>query len=1246
MANHVDIDARIDWQSFYMTRLDRPKQSGKQIISLCPFHGDRKPSFSVNTDTGMYNCFSCARRGNAYTFLTEGGMTEDAAKQYIHDLAGIEPAAAQPSTSAYTVPEIVDGQPAEARPEPRPPRLPKPPSYTVDTYAAAKHLDAERLRAWGLTESRGSVEIPYIDSDGVARCVRRRNADGFKWRQGSAGNIIPYGVWAARLQSIKDTKTVYLVEGESDAHTMWHRGIAATLGVPGVNMWRDEWCKYLDGAETIYIHKEPPSENSSGESIDAGQIFVDKICSSLANCDIRARVYVYQLAPSGYKDPSELHCKAPAEFDAKHAAAIDAAVEVEIVTAAEQRRELVGGLKIPDKYTVTAAGVFTERATPQGSIPVVVCPTPLTPTSTLVSVHDGSEKVGLRFRRGNAWKETYAKRSTVASTNAIVQLADTGLPVNSINARLIVEYLAAVEAANTAALPRIKTSHKLGWAGQVHLPYGAGDVLLDAPSMQTYVDAFHTGGDAEAWRSGAAALRRSHPVVRAMLAASLAAPLLTPLGQRSFCLYAWCRSRGGKALSLETPIPTPSGWATMGSIQTGDEVFDEAGNICTVTKAHEVLLNQKCYKVTFSDGSEIVADAGHLWKTTSASERRSLEARTPEARAKRLANISRPKGLNPNIAESNRRRAALLPPPVDGSIRTTQEIADSLLTKSGHRNHSIEVAGPIAMPAKELPIDPYTLGVWLGDGTTASGQITTADKEVIDHLRAAGYHPQKIKDKYGWGTRGLHKQLRLLGVLGNKHIPADYLRASFEQRLALLQGIVDTDGHICDRGHIELTLTCKPLIDGVHEMLATLGIKSTMRESRATIDGKDCGPRWRIKFITELPVCRLPRRAEKQKRDGFKGTHNRRYIVAVEQVDSVPVRCITVDSPNSLYLAGWQMIPTHNTAAEKVALSIWGSPNDLMVTFNATQVGIERLAEFYSDMPLGIDEMQVASGKQDTIDRIAYMIGAGRGRVRGTKEGTIAQAATWRTIAIMTGEQELIGSTSHAGVATRVLELATVPIDKETDARDAHRLVDEHYGWAGPKYVEKIMEIVSSKEKMKGLRGRFAEIETELADAVGDTAVPSHITSVSLLCLADELGADLLFSEPQDRYDCINLGIYILETVRLGDDGNADGNADDLDMSRKITTHIREWCASNKDHFTGERSPAFGVEEDGEYRILQTVLASEVEKMGWKKRQVYKALRDSGALEVAQDGTNAKSCRVNGSVAKCVVLRRWYEDDL
>lgn len=399
---------------------------------------------------------------------------------------------------------------------------------------------------------------------------------------------------------------------------------------------------------------------------------------------------------------------------------------------------------------------------------------------------------------------------------------------------------------------------------------------------------------------------KPHPIQRAFL-------LLDPCLEVMFGGAAG----GSKALALDTPIPTSTGWTAMGDLHAGDQVFDRDGKPCRVTIAHPVQFGQKCYQVTLSDDSRLVADAGHLWWVFNQGDLAAAIRRDPEWRARRRDR--RPKrgtGKKPWLAEMNSRNHRGILPPPEGRLKRTDELVDI------GRRDAIPVAGPLELPDVELPIPPYTLGAWLGDGTSSNGNVTSADPEVIERIRADGWQVTRIPStKYGWNVRALMTSLRAVGLIegrkvaGTKRIPRVYLRASAAQRLDLLRGLVDTDGCVGRDGQVSIVQVRRELLLDIAELATSLGVKVTVREFRAKLKGKDRGPVWRVSWTAPWLDCALlPRKRERLK--AAKGrTGHRRYVQSVEPVPSVPVRCITVDSPTGTFLAGERMVPTHNSWA-------------------------------------------------------------------------------------------------------------------------------------------------------------------------------------------------------------------------------------------------------------------------------------------------------------------------------------------
>lgn len=376
---------------------------------------------------------------------------------------------------------------------------------------------------------------------------------------------------------------------------------------------------------------------------------------------------------------------------------------------------------------------------------------------------------------------------------------------------------------------------------------------------------------------------------------------------------------GGKMVCIRTEIPTPKGWTLMGDIAVGDTVFDQDGNLTTVT-AVSPIKQAKSYRLTFDDGSKIECCADHRWLTYTSKDLGDLRKRTDEWKAKRRAKRPSQAGGNKSalftlqLAKRNAIRAALaesLPPPT-GAVRTTQQIVDTL--RVGKRtNHAIPVAKPLDTPPAAVLIRPYTLGAWLGDGSRDGGRFTGVDEGIWKRIEEDGYRvTHGVADLQAHHIADLKHSLFCYGLLGNKHIPPIYLRGSFEQRLDLLCGIMDTDGHATLDGACEFDNTNKRLIDDTYELIVSLGIKATVTEGVAKLNGRVTGPKWRINFATNLPVFALPRKLERLNPKP-RQTTKFRYIVDAVEIEPIPMRCIAVDSPSHLYLAGRSMIPTHNT---------------------------------------------------------------------------------------------------------------------------------------------------------------------------------------------------------------------------------------------------------------------------------------------------------------------------------------------
>ena len=265
--------------------------------------------------------------------------------------------------------------------------------------------------------------------------------------------------------------------------------------------------------------------------------------------------------------------------------------------------------------------------------------------------------------------------------------------------------------------------------------------------------------------------------------------------------------------------------------------------------------------------------------------------------------------------------------PVERIVHS-EDMLGNVLTSRGAKRYAIDLPEPFGGPDADLPLDPYVFGAWLGDGSADSPALTSIDPEIAAQVEDAGFTIRRVETKPGNRASTYHfdnlwEKIAAVGLSRvdrpnkfDKRIPAEYLRASKEQRLALLQGLLDTDGTISEQGNVELTLTKKDLSYDALELIRSLGIKTQIHESDAayTKDGERhvTGIRYRMTFTTSLPVFRLPRHAARLPETVDPRTR-RLYVTDVRIEKAVPQRCLRVSGADHLYLTGG-FVPTHNSA--------------------------------------------------------------------------------------------------------------------------------------------------------------------------------------------------------------------------------------------------------------------------------------------------------------------------------------------
>ena len=285
--------------------------------------------------------------------------------------------------------------------------------------------------------------------------------------------------------------------------------------------------------------------------------------------------------------------------------------------------------------------------------------------------------------------------------------------------------------------------------------------------------------------------------------------------------------RVGKALGDNTPILTRKGWKKHGDLQIGDEVLNDKGEFVHVLNVSPKSIME--YIVTFSNGEKIECHGNHEWVVYD-------------------RKMSRRRGYKPIV------------------LKTSKIFENMKNIKRGYRYGIIEKE-PIKGVDKKLPVDPYVLGAWLGDGTTKTGIITENDEDaqyIITECIKKGYSIKSqryIEDGcQQYRLNNLSNDLHNLDLCSdNKFLPEEYLTANIEQRLELLAGLVDTDGNKRhDRNALQFSSTNKVMFDNVVTLVESFGWKCRtwlrQPQSNSTIRGKIVYSRKTLYIMEFYPI--------------------------------------------------------------------------------------------------------------------------------------------------------------------------------------------------------------------------------------------------------------------------------------------------------------------------------------------------------------------------------------------------------
>lgn len=373
-------------------------------------------------------------------------------------------------------------------------------------------------------------------------------------------------------------------------------------------------------------------------------------------------------------------------------------------------------------------------------------------------------------------------------------------------------------------------------------------------------------------------------------------------------------ARTGKGSLCTTVMPTPIGYTTMGTLQTGDWILGDDGYPVRVIGKSPVM-HKPCYRVTFDTGDLTEVTDDHLWAV------------------QQFSTLDGAKLVNFEV------------------VKETSEMVKDFKysgTDGDRYKYGVANAKPLELPHAELPLDPYILGLWLGSGCDWSGILTIATEDFTTIKAQLGnlyksHSPGTGLDSVIVSTKDLKPTLNKMGLLRvkedelpSKHIPIRYLRSSKEQRLALLQGIFDTCTCIdYQTSTIEFTNPYERLFDDVRELICSLG----MRPAPVKQHDMDTIHKLQVKcYSSEIVPFRLQRHIDRMIPTPLYSeqvdVNKRRMIVNIEPIPSQAAHCITVDNKSHLYLVERSMIPTHNTLSLIDGAVCWlmtSNPSDALI---------------------------------------------------------------------------------------------------------------------------------------------------------------------------------------------------------------------------------------------------------------------------------------------------------------------------
>jgi replicative DNA helicase len=413
----------------------------------------------------------------------------------------------------------------------------------------------------------------------------------------------------------------------------------------------------------------------------------------------------------------------------------------------------------------------------------------------------------------------------------------------------------------------------------------------------------------------------------------------------------------GKSCPNSEPLLTPKGWVKMGEIKLGDKVIGSDGKEQYVLGVYPQGV-RPIYKVEFSDDTFVNCDEEHLWSVNT------LNMRTAKTRVKG-------KGVyKPNYGYK--------------VVKTSDMMND--IKKRGRYNYRLPVVSPVDFEKREVSIDPYLLGLLLGDGSICDSgiRISTKDDELFDsikyldeHTSFNEYYRTETKSVKSINFKGeIKKRLEVYDLLNkksnNKFIPKDYLYNSLDVRVSVLQGLMDTDGYIDKKGTVQFTTVSKQLCDDVRELVLSLGGTARINSKIPTYsyngEKKEGQLAYTItmSFANNIIPFKLIRKVDRY----YKRTKyvEQKYVKSITYSHDEEATCIKVSNPDELYVTRDYVLTHNTTILSKISNTAFNlGYNVLQIFFEDNPKIIQRK---HFTMWTGIEPDNLVKNKEEVMSKI------------------------------------------------------------------------------------------------------------------------------------------------------------------------------------------------------------------------------------------------------------------------------------